>query len=146
MCRPRTRLPLRCKQVQATSRSRLSLTSCRLIFVHGLFGHPYKTWTSAPSKGKKRSTSPQGATRSSQSPRPSGESHDALPADGSIYWPQALLPKVIPDVRIYTWGYDAVRRSRYSRYSPAGRDGRRAFEQMIRNNVAIALSAQRHRL
>ena len=26
---------------------------------------------------------------------------------GSIYWPRDLLPKVVPDVRIFTWGYDA---------------------------------------
>lgn len=26
---------------------------------------------------------------------------------GSVFRPQALLPKVIPDARIFTWGYDA---------------------------------------
>lgn len=26
---------------------------------------------------------------------------------GSLFWPKILLPKVLPDVQIFTWGYDA---------------------------------------
>lgn len=26
---------------------------------------------------------------------------------GSTFWPQSLLPRVIPDAKISTWGYDA---------------------------------------
>ena len=28
-------------------------------------------------------------------------------AKNSTFWPQDLLPSVIPDARIFTWGYDA---------------------------------------
>ncbi|KAL8760155.1 MAG: hypothetical protein Q9184_003412 [Pyrenodesmia sp. 2 TL-2023] len=47
-----------------------------VIFVHGLRGHPEKTWSA-----KKK--------------------------DGFLLWPQILLPKVIPDAQVFTWGYDA---------------------------------------
>jgi hypothetical protein len=26
---------------------------------------------------------------------------------GDVFWPGTLLPSVVPDARIYTWGYDA---------------------------------------
>ena len=47
-----------------------SLTSRlhRIIFVHGLFGDPYKTWASKPSK------------RRTKSPQPSTSSHPELPS------------------------------------------------------------------
>lgn len=48
----------------------------RVIFVHGLFGHPEKTW--------------------------SVEKKDEL-----LLWPKTLLPRVIPDAQVFTWGYDA---------------------------------------
>ena len=50
-----------------------------IIFVHGLFGHPQKTWTAKRSEG----------------------------ASNTIYWPKDLLPTVIPDSKVYTFGYDA---------------------------------------
>ncbi|KAL9013912.1 MAG: hypothetical protein Q9173_001421 [Seirophora scorigena] len=47
-----------------------------IVFVHGLFGHPEKTWSL-----KKEIE--------------------------SLFWPQSLLPAVIPDSQIFTWGYGA---------------------------------------
>ncbi|KAI4115486.1 MAG: hypothetical protein LQ345_003915, partial [Seirophora villosa] len=47
-----------------------------IVFVHGLFGHPVKTWSL-----KKENE--------------------------SLFWPQSLLPAVVPNSQIFTWGYDA---------------------------------------
>lgn len=47
-----------------------------IVFVHGLFGHPVKTWS-------------------------------LQKENGSLFWPQSLLPAVVPDSQIFTWGYDA---------------------------------------
>ena len=35
------------------------------------------------------------------------DSSARIESDSSIYWPQDLLRKVVSDVRIFTWGYDA---------------------------------------
>lgn len=84
----------------------------RIIFIHGLFGDPYKTWTSKPSK--RRSRSPRTGGTSSTERRSTNTRSD----DGSrstkitaitddTFWPRDLLPGLIADVRIFTWGYDA---------------------------------------
>jgi hypothetical protein len=35
------------------------------------------------------------------------DERDSLPYPKTIFWPQELLPSVIPKARIFTWGYDA---------------------------------------
>ncbi|KAI9655123.1 MAG: hypothetical protein M1821_005606 [Bathelium mastoideum] len=50
-----------------------------VIFVHGLFGHPYKTWSVKPLKNDEE----------------------------RVFWPRDLLRPVLGNVRIFTWGYDA---------------------------------------
>lgn len=52
----------------------------QIVFVHGLFGHPRKTW--APSKA-------------------AGDG-----SDSDFFWPRHL-GEIIPDAQILTWGYDA---------------------------------------
>ena len=101
------------------------MLSHSIIFVHGLFGHPRKTWAAK----KKRSKSPwpsSSKTRAlqhlaverpqnsgSQSPKPSSDENQASQSlnieeeEDAVYWPQSLLPMVIPDVKIFTYGYDA---------------------------------------
>ena len=91
--------------------------------MHGLFGHPRKTWTAK----KKRSKSPRPSSTKaraqhlavkrpqnsgSQSPKPSSDENEEseglnVEEDDTVYWPQALLPMVIPDVKIFSYGYDA---------------------------------------
>ncbi|KAK1771926.1 hypothetical protein QBC33DRAFT_555082 [Phialemonium atrogriseum] len=48
-----------------------------VVFVHGLFGHPWKTWADKSVRG------------------------------ASIFWPEDLLSKAVQDVRIFSFGYDA---------------------------------------
>ena len=86
------------------------------MFVHGLFGHPHDTWTWKPPH---RAKSPSRLDRHNEASNPSksaGNGNDDSPStdtaaavveNGSVFWPKDLLPVAIPDIRIYTWGYDA---------------------------------------
>lgn len=111
-----------------------------VIFIHGLFGHPYKTWAQAPShsaparpfaiRSSSSLSNPDNAAQNTadlpspqddnlslknkelsidkldESPRSQGErSGSSVPE--ALFWPKTLLPSVIPNARIFTWGYDA---------------------------------------
>lgn len=93
-----------------------------IVFVHGLFGHPYKTWSARKNRSKSPQPAPQTETRlsSPQLINPSEKVEDPTlhrdrsSEDGdkpSIYgykpWPKTLLPERVPNTRIFTWGYDA---------------------------------------
>ncbi|KAL8852079.1 MAG: hypothetical protein Q9221_003009 [Calogaya cf. arnoldii] len=81
-------------------------TVALIIFVHGLFGHPYHTWASQPSSS--RSTSPR--QRATVTPRKrNGQEPVITPntAQVTVLWPRDLLPNLVHDARIFTWGYDA---------------------------------------
>ena len=100
------------------------MPSHSIMFVYGLFGHPRKTWEAK----KKRSKSPRPSSSKarahahlaverpqnsgSQLPKPSSDENEEsrglnLEEEDAVYWPQSLLPMVIPDVKIFTFGYDA---------------------------------------
>ena len=131
-----------------------SPSTCSVVFVHGLFGHPLDTWTSPlkvpkdepairaetklePSaKAKKeplnrrlfkfsfpflqRSVKGKGNEASIAQDQDNGEilSGDAeyvassesgqssLSSAKGTFWPKHLLSKVIPETRIFTYGYD----------------------------------------
>lgn len=113
-----------------------------VIFIHGLFGHPYKTWARAQARSRSKSPRPLSPGSSSSLPnreklsqntgdqplqkddcsslkneKLSIDEHDETipprlessgPAAPEIsFWPKTLLPSVIPNARIFTWGYDA---------------------------------------
>ncbi|OCL02223.1 hypothetical protein AOQ84DRAFT_229435 [Glonium stellatum] len=59
------------------SRNSSSLVA-NIVFVHGLFGHPWKTWA-------------DGAVKEPKKP----------------FWPKDLLPDTLKNVRIFSFGYDA---------------------------------------
>ena len=84
--------------------------------MHGLFGHPHDTWTwKSPHRAKSPSRLGRhnGASSSLKSAvndndeSPSVDTEAAVVGSSSVFWPQDLLRVAIPDVRIYTWGYDA---------------------------------------
>lgn len=85
-----------------------------IIFVHGLFGHPEKTWTGTKTSSKtaQRGSLPRSPAKSSPAPGVV-EKEDVKKVDRSesrldaVFWPAALLPKVVPNTKIWTWGYDA---------------------------------------
>ena len=100
---------------------RLTSWAASIIFVHGLFGHPYHTWASKSSSSRSKSPSHRSAVTPSH-PTSAGSSRSSLPwqkwkrqelvttantAETVVLWPRDLLPAVVRDARIFTWGYDA---------------------------------------
>ncbi|RYP70578.1 hypothetical protein DL771_005397 [Monosporascus sp. 5C6A] len=88
-----------------------------LVFVHGLGGHPQKTWSTEPCEPK---TSAErrvpigkriGNRLLRRANRVAAENCESLPAvsDSSInqevFWPRDLLPETVKDVRVMTFGY-----------------------------------------
>lgn len=49
-----------------------------VVFIHGLFGHPWRTWAD-----------------------------EGIGDQEKPFWPQTLLPVVVKNVRIFSFGYDA---------------------------------------
>ena len=79
------------------------LTFYSIVFVHGLFGHRIDTWTYKPdggSENERKSKIGMLLKKLGRSGKP--DARDGKP----VFWPQDLLPSVIHDSRIFTWGYD----------------------------------------
>ena len=91
----------------------LTLKYHRIIFVHGLFGHPYKTWTkqispSVPQWSKNNEINREMTVAHSDGQADSSSNNVTSRKNAkSVFWPEVLLPKVLPDTQIYIWGYDA---------------------------------------
>ena len=88
-----------------------------IVIVHGLQGHPVKTWTY---KAKSSTTKHANATfkkflsidrRPKQNPGSPSEPTLGAQTIGSIekdtYWPRDLLPYDFPNARVLTYGYDS---------------------------------------
>ena len=83
------------------------------MFVHGLQGHPWKTWACKaipnrePTEAGARSSSPL-RIKQLFSRKQKNESSKTPTIEGKeIYWPQDLLPEDCANARIFTWGYDS---------------------------------------
>lgn len=83
-----------------------------IIFVHGLQGHPRRTWyqeIAAPSVNSKEEKVQQNARNSRT------DNHRLIRKwqsvgnriDGGVFWPADLLPQDCPQARIVTFGYDS---------------------------------------
>lgn len=105
-----------------------------VVFVHGLFGHPVQTWTQSPpasaDKGigkhndptslasaiKSRKILPWFHSRSSAKPVPNETSTAEVSSESlhrgnainnrGVFWIQDILPDLIDNIRIFTFGYD----------------------------------------
>ncbi|VUC23220.1 unnamed protein product [Clonostachys rosea] len=84
-----------------------------IVFVHGFNGHPERTWTHKTVEATSRNE-PHGNRRHDRPSKfrklnPFSESRQIgiIPHGGHIYWPRDLVPKVIPDARVLSYGYDA---------------------------------------
>ncbi|KAG4259265.1 hypothetical protein FPRO03_12941 [Fusarium proliferatum] len=132
-----------------------------ILFVHGLGGHPRKTWTcskgppgiheslsaSEPSRknsrrsvlgrtlGRLHRTSRATATE----PRPDTLRDDANPA--LVFWPVDLLSKDFPDSRILVFGYD----SKITKYSAGAVSENSVFSHAKDLLFALALERPLHR-
>ncbi|KAK1763216.1 hypothetical protein QBC33DRAFT_562996 [Phialemonium atrogriseum] len=96
-----------------------------IVFIHGLQGHPFKTWAFETNNGRKDShdSSRQGGTSPSTGRKISAKlknyisrlsSAKSVPQElvdqGSshVFWPRDLLPMQCPQARILVVGYDTV--------------------------------------
>jgi hypothetical protein len=88
-----------------------------IVIVHGLQGHPWKTWACkntilGGSYSGIKTQNPRFLTRvGSSNDNPSKVLSDASPKQGglgsSTYWPSDLLARDYPQYRILTYGYDS---------------------------------------
>ncbi|KAF7953256.1 hypothetical protein EAE96_006468 [Botrytis aclada] len=96
-----------------------------IVFVHGLQGHPRRTWTTTEirtqnhqSKDIPNTASSSQATTKDESRRslknifskgkPKARVSQTRPTEKEVYWPLDLLPNDCNNTRIFTWGYDSV--------------------------------------
>ena len=88
------------------------------MFVHGLFGHPEYTWRHGDFRSSWKSDNGSSASSTKEDtirgnpevlPSEAGQQGSASTStkSKSAFWPRDLLPKLIPNTRIYTWGYEA---------------------------------------
>ncbi|OIW22955.1 hypothetical protein CONLIGDRAFT_687035 [Coniochaeta ligniaria NRRL 30616] len=82
-----------------------------ILFVHGLQGHPERTWLSEgepqPKTGRTSTLSPLKALFKHRG-RSKSPISNLRNEDNSVYWPRDLLPALCPTSRIMTFGYDTM--------------------------------------
>ncbi|KAI0909375.1 hypothetical protein F4823DRAFT_562928 [Ustulina deusta] len=81
------------------------LTLKSIVFIHGLFGGPWKTFAATYRKRRKATTRDNASSQ--YSPVTSMTSSRGPKAPAVIYWPQDLLPKSIQNANVFSFGYDA---------------------------------------
>lgn len=118
------------RQIHSTGVTELYVPDSPVLdvcFVHGFTGHPELTWRSkkrskrqapsesvldTPSKRKRFGFLPSPRTSSSRE----SSSAERTTATGEYpYWPRDLVPQIIPDARVLTFGYDTHIRHSVSR-------------------------------
>ena len=84
------------------------------MFVHGLQGHPRKTWTWRGTKQIEDQGDDNGTQKTGRKSRNPFSRHASskMASEVEVYWPEELLPVDCPTARILTFGYD----SRVSRF------------------------------
>ena len=83
------------------------------MLVHGLFGHPKKTWTLKTSSSASTRVPADGDLPSSTSDETEIENRHRKKRytkggdlSQDVFWPRDLLPRAFPQARVVTWGYD----------------------------------------
>ncbi|KAH8889254.1 hypothetical protein GQ53DRAFT_870313, partial [Thozetella sp. PMI_491] len=72
-----------------------------IVFIHGLQGHPFKTWALETSLKLKGIVSRLSRGKKSQEPTLADRNR-------YVFWPRDLLPLRCPDARVLMFGYDTV--------------------------------------
>jgi hypothetical protein len=139
-----------------------------LVFVHGLRGHPRKTWESShtvekDSKHEKkergkllsilsfRSTKSRSRSRD-RAEKETSEAGDSTSKGRKVFWPADLLPAVIPNSRILTYGYNAdvvggfFQANNKNSILQHGNDLMVKLERALNNNVSSVRSQHAARL
>ncbi len=97
--------------------AQLTLTTLQsIILVHGLGGHPRRTWEGSrgtggkdageapPSKRRKYESKLSSSTSTSTSIAASSTSENG---STRLFWPEEYLAQDIPEARVWTYGYNA---------------------------------------
>lgn len=79
--------------------------SVDIVFVHGLQGHPKRTWTKQLGRKANRSSKARWKWKLGIG-RPGSQPDDTMHTD--TFWPADLLPNECPSARILTFGYDSI--------------------------------------
>lgn len=100
------------------------------MFVHGFTGHPELTWTHKKGDG----ISDAAADRTSKMRK---LNQRGASSHSPVYWPRDLLPDVVPNARVLTYGYDTHIRHRFDQ--PVG--NQTVYD--IAYDFLVALEAER---
>ena len=129
----------------------LLLTESSIVFVHGLRGHPFRTWASNQQAGDEHAVGPSSLRQHIRSlfksNAPLLESNStqkaANPLQQQVFWPKEFLAKDIPQARVWTYGYDAdvisglFQANNKNSISGHGRDLKTRLERDIDNKVDL---------
>ena len=75
-----------------------------IVFIHGLQGHPEKTWTYSGKEAAK----PKRFLKFTRKKQPHAATGTSSQEAQSVFWPKALLAKDFINARIMTYGYDSA--------------------------------------
>ncbi|KAH7316958.1 hypothetical protein B0I35DRAFT_451752 [Stachybotrys elegans] len=79
-----------------------------IVVVHGLHGHPYKSWTKKRDDAeRKRGGSAQSSLQPGETSETGSTAGQRLSESEPVFWPSDLLPKDVPGARVLTFGYDS---------------------------------------
>jgi hypothetical protein len=83
-----------------------------LVFVHGLQGHPERTWTYGKMEKESKLAKPKNRLSRLFARKSHAEDHSDEPACSAtgtppLFWPHELLSKDCPNARVLTYGYDS---------------------------------------
>ncbi|KAI0023392.1 hypothetical protein F4780DRAFT_776814 [Xylariomycetidae sp. FL0641] len=74
-----------------------------VVFVHGLFGGPQSTWSTVITSKKRKELVHAAADDQAR-----GATNAPIPEVGEeVFWPEVLLPRVIPGANVFSFGFDA---------------------------------------
>ena len=121
--------------------------------MHGLRGHPYKTWASSEGAGDERAA---GSSRwrlrikshlKPKTPPADGNStqEGAISRQQEVFWPKDYLANDIPEARLWTYGYNAdvigglFQANNKNSVSGHGRDLKARLERDMGNEVNLTL-------
>ncbi|KAI9162705.1 putative Kinesin light chain [Paramyrothecium foliicola] len=141
-------------QLETIFNKGLIASNISVIFVHGLKGHPERTW------GHRRHETPEAEDTSSHKQRKSTRSFLGFdkfssktvksrgkPAPVRRFWPEEFLAQDLPEARVWTYGYnchvieDTFKPNNKNNISQHARDLAVKFDQSINNEDPVVFIA-----
>lgn len=78
-----------------------------IVFIHGLQGHPYKTWTYHGNVAEKSTRSEKKFSLKRLLGGKAKSPNRTEQTTITVYWPRDVLPQDIKNARVMTYGYDS---------------------------------------